>query len=309
MAYPEGDEEDGTGPWGWIAAILGVLVLLAGGLLLFLLLSGRGPQATTSPSGTVVDIPNFVGQLLDDAERQAESLGLVLSVAAYQVSDEAPEGTIISQEPSAGGDVPTGTRVSVIVATQRETVAVPDVRMRTEAEFFAIMSQANLAPGQRSEAYDSEVPPTLIVRTNPREGVQVARGTSIDYVVSLGPAPTPSPSPLPTDSPLVTLPPTDPPTDAPTPEPTPEPTPVPTLPPTPEPTPTVPPVTVGNYTLLPDLSQATAQIVLDGLTVGVVWPAEAAGDWIVCLQYPSAGENVAPGTPVHLFVKEPFEAC
>lgn len=60
---------------------------------------------------------------------------------------------------------------------------------------------------------------------------------------------------------------------------------------------------------LADLGQAKAQIVADGLTVGVIWPAEAQDDWIVCLQYPSAGAQVPPGSPVHLFVKQPFEAC
>jgi len=69
------------------------------------------------------------------------------------------------------------------------------------------------------------------------------------------------------------------------------------------------PVTVGNYVLLQDLGQAKAQIPLDGLTVGVVWPSEADDTWLVCLQYPSAGEQVPPGSPVHLFVKQPFDVC
>ncbi len=197
-------------------------------------------------------MPSFVGQLLTDAERVADEQGLVLTVGAYVVNDEAPEGTVVDQSPAAGGQVRRGSRVSVNVATQGETVPVPDVRMRTEAEFFAILAQNNLAPGQRAEGYDPEVPATLIVRTNPRQGVEVARGTSIDYVVSLGPMPTATPSPLPTDTPLPTPPPSDPPpTETPTDPPTAAPTPIPT--PTPEPTPTpVPtpaPIPVGNYVL------------------------------------------------------------
>jgi hypothetical protein len=68
-------------------------------------------------------------------------------------------------------------------------------------------------------------------------------------------------------------------------------------------------VTLGNYVLLANLGLAKAQIVTDGLSIGVVWPVEALDDWIVCLQYPAAGELVAPGTAVHLFVKQPFEPC
>ena len=66
---------------------------------------------------------------------------------------------------------------------------------------------------------------------------------------------------------------------------------------------------VGNYVLpfLADLGQAQAQIVTDGLQVGVVWPdgSGSRSDWIVCLQYPEAGTLVPPGTLVHLFVKTP----
>ena len=318
MAYPE-DEERNSGPWGWIAAILGVLVLFAGGVLIFLLLSGRGPTASPTPTGGLVEAPVLVGELLDDAERIATERGLVLSVGGYEVSDEAPENTIINQAPPPGAQIGRGSLVTVTVATQRPTVAVPQVRMRPEAEFFAILAQSRLGPGTRSEAFDVEVPAGLIVRTNPREGVQVARGTVVDYVVSIGAPPSPTPTLIPTPTaPLTepptgtvgpTPPPTDPPTASPTLPPTVPPTPTPTFPPTPPPTPV--PVAVGNYVLpfLADLGQAKAQIALEGFTLGVVWPLEAADDWIVCLQYPEAGTLVPPGSVVHLFVKPPSEAC
>ena len=301
MAYvEEEDEPESAGPWAWIAAILGVLVLFAGGVLLFLLLSGRGPAATPIPTGAMIEMPSFIGQTYADAQESARESGLVLTVGAYQVTDEATEGTIIQQDPSPGGQVPRGTQVTVVIATQRQTVPVPDARLLTEAQFFELLSQNNLAPGERSESYDPEVPASLVIRTNPRSGVEVARGTAIDYVVSLGPAPTATPTLEPT--------PTQPPT--PTPEPTPtqpptEPPPTPTAPPVP----TATPITVGNYSTGGRLSDERPLIEAAGLTVGVVWPTPDDDSWIVCLQYPEPGTQVSPGTPVHLFVREPFEAC
>jgi serine/threonine-protein kinase len=306
VAYADEEEEEdpqSAGAWGWIAAVLGVLVLVAGGVLLFLLLSGRGPQATPTPSGAFVAVPSVINMTLDQARQAATANGLILTVGAYQVTDQATEGTIISQDPAAGGLIGRGSELSVTIATQRQTVAVPDVRLRTEAQLFELLAQANLAPGLRTEAYDSQVPPTLIIGTSPRAGIEVARGTAIDYIVSLGPAPTAAPTPTPSPSPA----PTPSPTPTPIPTATPAPTPPPTAPPTAPPTPQ--PISVGNYTLLPDLGQAKAQIVADGLTVGVIWPSEADDTWLVCLQYPSAGEQVPPGSPVHLFVKQPFDAC
>jgi serine/threonine-protein kinase len=323
MAYEEEEDEGGgAGAWAWIAAVLGVLVLIAGGVLLFLLLSGRGPAASPSASGGVVQVPSFVGLPLADARRNAQAQGLVLSVGAYQVTDEAAEGTIISQDPVAGGLASPGSEVTVTVATQRQTVPVPDLRLRTEADAFDILAQNNLAPGVRSESFDPEVPAGLIIRSNPRAGIEVARNTAVDYIVSLGAAPTPTAAPpsIPAESLPVT--PTEPlpvtPTEPPTPTPTAPPTPTPTAPPTPTPTapptpePTLPPVlvVVGNYQTGAFLSEVRTQIESIGLVVGVVWPVPAPEvDPIVCLQYPPPGTEVAPGTEVHLFVKEPPEVC
>jgi len=47
------EDEEGTGPWPWVAAVLGVLVLVVAGVLLFLVLNGRngpGPLPTAGSS-------------------------------------------------------------------------------------------------------------------------------------------------------------------------------------------------------------------------------------------------------------------
>jgi serine/threonine-protein kinase len=302
MAYrpiEEDEEEQGGGPWGWIAAILGVLVLLAGAVLVFLLLSGRGNPPGSSPSPGLAEVPSLLGRSLSEARQLATTAGFVFTVSAYQQTDSQPEETILEQSIQAGERVNAGTELSVVVATQKGTVPVPDLRLRTEAELNSILLDANLIRGARSEAFDAEVPASLIVRTNPRFGVEVARDTVVDYVVSLGPAPTVSPSPSPTITP----------SPSPTPTPTVPPTPTPTAPPTPTPTPTPEPITVGNYSTCGPVSEARTQIVEAGLTVGVVWPEEFANDGFVERQYPEAGSQVAPGTEVHLFVRGPTESC
>ena len=66
----------------------------------------------------------------------AQTQGFVLTVGAYQVTDEAAEGTIIAQDPASGGQLDARSELSVTIATQRQTVAVPDLRLRTEAQAF-----------------------------------------------------------------------------------------------------------------------------------------------------------------------------
>jgi serine/threonine-protein kinase len=309
------EEEQPASAWTWIAAILGALVLFSGGLLVFLLLSRPpGPSATATPAPALVTVPSFVGMQLEAAQTEADEQGLELTVGSFQVSQDVPENTVLSQDPAAGGQVEAGSTVTVIVATGNPTVLVPDARLRTEPEFFALLAQNNLLPGLRSEEYDPEVPIGLITRTNPRAGIEVAQGTAIDYLVSLGPEPTPTatpeitptleptPTPDPTPPPPPTLPPT------PTPTRTPTPTPQPTQPPTPVPT----PITVGFYATCGTLGEARMLIEEADLVVGQIFEGSVgpyAEDWLVSDQNPENGDAVAPGTAIDLVVVAPQDEC
>jgi beta-lactam-binding protein with PASTA domain len=208
---------------------------------------------------------------------------------------------IITQDPAAGGSTSGGSELSVTVATQRQTVAVPELRLRTEAQAFQLLSSSNLVPGTRTEAYDPQVPATLIIGSSPRSGIEVARGTAVDYVVSLGPQPTSAPTPTPSPTPEPT----------PTPPPTPIPTAPPTAPPTTPPTPSPSPVAVGNYATCESLAQAAQQIQDGDLTLAYVFPNSENADpnAQVAEQYPAAGSEVPPGTSVYLYVKAPADIC
>jgi eukaryotic-like serine/threonine-protein kinase len=307
---PEEDDDGGPGPWAWVAGILGVLVLLAAGLVVFLLLSNR-PVAPPTPTPGLVEVPSFVGRLFNDARTEAQQAGLVLTVGGYRQVPDLPENQIVEQDRPGGDRVATGTVVSVIVATQSNTVAVPDVRLRTEQELFSLLIGVGLTPGNKSEAYDDAVPATLVVSTNPSVGIEVRRQTVVNYVLSLGPRPSPAPTlePTPTPTPSPTPSPTLEPTPSPTPSPPPSPTPTP--PPTPSPTPV--PVQVGNYKC--SFLQQAIEAISDpqsGLVVGVIDPPEAQSDaanWLVHFQYPLPGATVPTGTAVHLFVKGADEPC
>jgi len=308
----EEPEEEKAGTWGWIAAILAVLVLFAGGLLLFLVLSNRPPGASPTPLGSLIEVPSFIGLSWDTAQQEADSKDLVLTVGSYMVDENSTENTVLSQDPGAGEHVSHGARISIVLSSRSPTVPVPDATLRTEAEFFSLLAQDELVPGIRSVEYDPTIPPTLIIRTNPRAGIDVARGTAIDYVVSLGPAPTPTPTPL-LPTPQITASPTPPPTPTQKPVVTPPPTPTlqPTEPPPPTPVPT--PVTVGRYIdCALTLGDARTAIADDDLVVGNVFPGSAgdvADDWLVAQQFPEPGAQVQPGSTVDLLVKSPTDPC
>ncbi|MFO1539681.1 MAG: PASTA domain-containing protein [Chloroflexota bacterium] len=131
--------------------------------------------------------------------------------AASRFDPVIPAGLLLATEPRAGVEVPVDTVVTWITsdgpaptAVPAETpaaVAVPDVRLRTVPETITRILEADLAPGARTDAYDPSVPANRIVRTEPAIGTLVARGTVVDYVVSLGPVPAPTPTGAPTAAP------------------------------------------------------------------------------------------------------------
>ncbi|MDQ3492288.1 MAG: Stk1 family PASTA domain-containing Ser/Thr kinase, partial [Chloroflexota bacterium] len=222
----EDGSDGGPGRWGWLAAILGLLVLVAAGILLFLVLGGGRGATDPAPTPQLVLVPELVGRTVADA-RSAASVAQLVLAESYEQTEDVASDTVLSQDPQSNTEVQAGSVVNVVVATVSETVAVPDLRNASEAQLVAALQGADLAPGARREAFDAQVAAGAVIGTDPRAGITVVRGTVVDYTLSLGPEPTPSPTPTPSPSP----------SPSPTPAPTPTPTPSPTFSPTPVPSP------------------------------------------------------------------------
>ncbi len=283
-APPRQDADLSTaGRVGWVAALIGLFVLVLAGVLLFLVIvSGAGGVtaspgpldptqepvgSTATPRPTPFAAPRFVGLPLTTARSVARRVGLVLEEERRQ-TDEAAPGTIIEQDPAIGERVRPGSSVHVLVAQEARTVSVPDVRGQTEENALAGLVEAGLVPGGRFRAYDSDMPEGQVLRTDPRTGTDVAVGTTVAYTLSRGPRPPPTPTVA-----LV-------------------------------------PVLVGNYRCV-DFDHARQQIQDAGMVVGQVDPGQPTSDgsWLVQDQDPAAGAEVDPGTRVRLTVTDPAEPC
>ncbi|MEP6640108.1 MAG: Stk1 family PASTA domain-containing Ser/Thr kinase [Chloroflexota bacterium] len=217
---------DGTSVAVWVAGFIAIALLAGIAYLVVQLLS-----SPATPVPTQVTVPNFVGRTIQDATREADGLRITLKQTP-QVSDQ-PVGTVLAQAAPAGSFVTKGSEVGVTVAAGVETVPVPDLRNRTESEAVQLIADAGLRIGLRTDAFDPAVPIGQIVSQSPSAGVVVAKATTIDYLVSKGPEPTPTPPPTPAPTVAPTPPPTPAPTATPTPAPTAPPTPAPTATPTP----------------------------------------------------------------------------
>ena len=234
--YVDESDEGGTSPWVWAAGLAALAMLAVVGFLVFQLLSpggGTGPEPSGSPSPSValVVVPNFTEmEDVAEASAEAERLGLLLEQESQESTDQEV-GTIVAQNPSPGTEVPVGSTVTITVISGPGEVAVPEIRNLTELDAADVLNENELVRGVRTEAFDPVVPEGSVISQNPAPGVRVDKGSAVDYVVSLGPEPSPTPTPSPTPEP----------TPSPTPEPTPTPTPEPTPTPTPEPPPSAAP--------------------------------------------------------------------
>jgi serine/threonine-protein kinase len=192
--------------------------------------------------------------------------------------DATQVGKVLAQDPQSGAVVDAGAEIKLTVAVGLETVGVPDLTGKTEAEVFQLLITAGLTPGTRTDVFDPLVPAGQVVRQNPAPGVVVNKGTAVNYDLSKGAEPTPSPTPTPT------------PTPPPTPPPTPTPTPPPTL------------LPVGDYVCM-DVGSAKEQIASDGFNA-VVIPNAAPDGWFVSGQTPEAGTKQPEGSPVTISAQE-----
>ena len=225
------------------------------------------PRATPAP--TPFKAPKFTGLTLDDAQALADQRHVKLEVE-YRETNDAEADTILEQAPPPGSAVLPDDTVFLVVARPAPTVEVPDLRGMPEDDAFNALLEADLLPGQRSEVTDPDIEAGSVIRTDPRAGIEVARQTTVDYIVSTGPEPTAEPTPSPSPSPS----------------------------PTPEPTPFAAPALVG-------MTQAEAQAAADSLALELDVSTQAtdtADPGVVLAQDPQAGAPVFEGDHIAVVV-------
>ncbi len=138
-------------------------------------------------SGRWTAMPSVVG--LPESTAQQLVVEADLRVASAPGGDgRAAAGTVTGTDQPAGARLPRGTLVTLTVSTGRPTVpAIPAGTSREEAE--KLVTAAGLDPDvDRDDAeYSGSVPPGRVLRTEPGAGTALARGATVQLVLSRGP--------------------------------------------------------------------------------------------------------------------------
>jgi serine/threonine-protein kinase len=134
-----------------------------------------------------VVVPNVVGLSLSQASKILSEHNLKMEISEERYSDK-PENTIIEQQPAEGTLVKPGSTVYVIISKGRQVVIVPNVIGRDYLEAKSILENAGLKVNF-IENYNDQYQKGYVFDQNPRYGVQVEYGTTIDVYVSKGSQP------------------------------------------------------------------------------------------------------------------------
>ncbi len=182
---PPPEEPEGSGRKVWLGILIGVLVvglLAAGGYLLVNSLTGDDQGSVT------VVVPNVVGETQAEAEALLEERRLEVKVRRREVDPEVTEpGIVVAQNPEEGEEVASGFVVTIFVAVEPDTVAVPDLQGLTVSQAQSALSEEGLTLGSQLQEPSNEIPGGQVVRSEPAAGEEVEPGTAVDVVVSTGP--------------------------------------------------------------------------------------------------------------------------
>jgi beta-lactam-binding protein with PASTA domain len=145
-------------------------------------------SAPTPPSHPV-PVPNFYGRTKSAAQILAWAAGLVLDPVNV-VAPTKPAHRVFSQSVAAWSVVPTGTHVTVWIATPSGgsgTVAVPNLLGKTSGQAMALLAAAGLA-GDPHHTFAPGKPPLKVFDQDPNAGQTVPVGTTVSFrVAKLGP--------------------------------------------------------------------------------------------------------------------------
>lgn len=140
--------------------------------------SGEEAKTTT--------VPDVVNREESEAEQMIRDANLTVAHGEAQYDDNVAEGNVISSNPVAGTEIEEGQTVTIVVSLGQKPATVPDIRGMSAADAEAALSAEGLV-GSASEDYSDTVEAGKVISQKVDPNSEVDKGTTVSYVVSLGP--------------------------------------------------------------------------------------------------------------------------
>lgn len=146
---------------------------------------------STGNSTSTTVVPNLLGEEEERAASLLDVNKLKLGTVTQEFDNSAPVGTVIWQSEAAGSTVAEGTAVNVIVSKGKDAVTVPNILSHSQSEAQRSLAESGLNGNHdiTKDSYHDSIPANAVIGMDHNAGDQVGRGTTVNYWLSLGPAP------------------------------------------------------------------------------------------------------------------------
>ncbi|AJD90952.1 non-spific serine/threonine protein kinase [Jeotgalibacillus malaysiensis] len=162
--------------WPWILA-----------LVLVLLLSGGVMAALGMFWPTQVQVPDVIGENIEDAEDIITEAGLTVGDIVYEPNEQVEEDIVLRSSPKATRSIEEGEPVNLVVSSGKETIEVDGYVGRNINNTEDLIREAGFSDIDPTEQYDDSAEGTILEQ-DPREGEEVVPGdTVMRLVISQGP--------------------------------------------------------------------------------------------------------------------------
>jgi serine/threonine-protein kinase len=149
----------------------------------------------TDPISNEVTVPNVVGRIADDAQRELTDQGFEVAlqpVPCQPSADGQPGrcgadsiGKVIDSTPKPGEKMKKSDRLTLLVGAPAEKVPVPDVSGRSPEDARKVLKDAGLVVAAQEEEQEVEDADDVgkVISTDPTAGQPVSKGSEVKLVV------------------------------------------------------------------------------------------------------------------------------
>jgi eukaryotic-like serine/threonine-protein kinase len=176
VVIPRTTRTPGSSRWVPVVVLAAILLALLGG----------GVALAAGAGGGTVAVPSLVGLDTKSATEKAAKSGLSLQITQREADD--PQDIVIGQHPAPGSFVGEHGSVELVVSRGPPPVVVPAVTGRAPADAQAALEAAGFAVVVKHQ-FDETVPADGVIGTDPADGADAPRDSTVQLLVSDGPAP------------------------------------------------------------------------------------------------------------------------
>lgn len=170
-------------------AVLWVLLVL----LLGVIAAGAGWFLALGP-GALATVPEVGNKSVEQALNLLHAEGFDLTSTSAVHDEKVAAGFVVATDPTAGSSLRKFNTVTVHVSAGPVLYPVPKITGVAQDSATKTLTDAHLAVGTVTEAFDEKVAAGVVLQQDPAAGKEFRANTKVNLVVSKGPKPIPVPA-------------------------------------------------------------------------------------------------------------------